>query len=198
MHWGCRRGSRSAYRERRGAPNGEGCVLDSNTRKVRAADARHPPVRRLRGTRIRRGGGAIAATSVATRGTERQDMGQCRHHDLDRFHRSSLALPTTEWTIDDPNWLANLRELERRSAGNEVAASSEQSFIPSAPDGFRGRVLTHTTPTGASYTLVSDGARFVVIKTTASLQSLKGRSVTVTLDGQGRAIVRPAPDRGLE
>jgi type IV secretory pathway VirD2 relaxase len=100
---------------------------------------------------------------------------------------------------DDPNRFAKLRELERRSVGKDLAASSRQAFVANTPDGFRGRVLeAHASPTGTAYTAVSDGPRFVLLKTNHSLRGLQGKSVTISRDRKGRLIVREAPDRGME
>src|SRR5580658_4636532 len=41
---------------------------------------------------------------------------------------------------DDPNRSAKLQEIARRQLGGEIAARSRQAFLPTAPDGFRGRV----------------------------------------------------------
>jgi hypothetical protein len=41
---------------------------------------------------------------------------------------------------DDPNRSAKRRERERRAVGGEIAARSRQTFLPTAPDVFRGRV----------------------------------------------------------
>jgi type IV secretory pathway VirD2 relaxase len=100
---------------------------------------------------------------------------------------------------DDPNRFAKLREVERRSLGKDLAASSRQAFVANTPDGFRGRVLeAHASPTGTSYTAVSDGQRFVLLKTNPSLRGLQSKSVTISRDGKGRLVAREAPDRGIE
>jgi Protein of unknown function (DUF3363) len=99
---------------------------------------------------------------------------------------------------DDPHRLEQLRELERRTVGREVAGRSGQQFVAVAPDGFRGRASAHATATGVSYTVVSDGPRFVVLETTTAMRGLEGKSVTVTRDPQGRTILRSGPDRSRE
>ena len=104
------------------------------------------------------------------------------------------ALRSVGITDDDPNRVPKLRELERRTVGKEVAARSGQSFEPELQDGFRGRVRAHTTGTGVSYTVVSDGSRFVVLETTAVMRALEGKSVGVTRDPHGRAVVRPGAE----
>jgi type IV secretory pathway VirD2 relaxase len=102
-------------------------------------------------------------------------------------------------TPDDPNRSAKLQELERRAIGMKMATRSGQAFVADAPDAFRG--LVHCQPGGpspTSYAVVSDGARFLVLRSTSALQSLQGQAVTVMRDANGRLVVRAAPDRGLE
>jgi len=100
---------------------------------------------------------------------------------------------------DDPTRLAKLRELERQSVAIDVAANARQIFISSSPTTFHGRVLSaHASSTGISYTVVSDGERFVLLKTTSSLRVLKGKMVTLSRDGRGRLVAREPPDRGLD
>jgi hypothetical protein len=114
------------------------------------------------------------------------------------IERRRDALRRIGMAPDDPNRFARLRELERRTVGKDLAASSGQSFVASAPDGFRGRVQAHATPTGAAYSVVSDGSRFVVLKTTVSLRDLQGKPVTIARGAKGRLVVRSATDRNLE
>ena len=108
------------------------------------------------------------------------------------------ALRSVDIANDDPNRVAKLRELERRPVGQEVAARCGQSFVAELEGGFRGRAHAHTAATGTSYTVVSDGARFVVLETTAAIRAFEGKAVTVSRDPVGRVIVRPGIDRGLE
>jgi hypothetical protein len=99
---------------------------------------------------------------------------------------------------DDPNRSAKLQEIERRRLGGEIAARSREAFLPTAPDDFRGRVqLGDAGSAGASYAVVSDGQRFVVLRTTPALQAAHGKTVTVTRDAKGRLLVRPDPDRDI-
>jgi type IV secretory pathway VirD2 relaxase len=99
---------------------------------------------------------------------------------------------------DDPNRSAALRELQRRAVGGQIAARSRQAFLPSAPDGFRGRVqLADAGPSGTAYAVVSDGQRFVVLRATVALRASHGKAVTFTRDAKGRLLVRPAPDKGI-
>ena len=99
---------------------------------------------------------------------------------------------------DDPNRSARLREVERRRLGGEFAGRSGQAFLASAPDAFRGRVgLGDAGISGASYAVVSDGQRFILLRATAALRAADGGTVAVTRDGKGRLLVRPDPDRGI-
>jgi type IV secretory pathway VirD2 relaxase len=99
---------------------------------------------------------------------------------------------------DDPNRSARLRELERRALGGELAAHSLQTFLPSAPDAFCGRVqLGDAGGPGAAYAVVSDGQHFIVLRATAALRAAHGTNVTITRDAKGRLLVRPAPDRDI-
>jgi hypothetical protein len=52
-------------------------------------------------------------------------------------------------------------------------------------------------PGGFSYAVISDGSRFGVMETTASLRALRGKSVVLARDSKGRLVVRPDLDRGL-
>ncbi len=100
---------------------------------------------------------------------------------------------------DDPNRLAKLRELEQLAVGREVAANLRQSFLPDAPRGFRGRVWdTCASPTGTSYAIVSDGERFVLLKSTPALRSLQGKQVVLSRDPNGRLVARGRDERGIE
>ncbi len=99
---------------------------------------------------------------------------------------------------DDPSRSAKLRELERRAVGGEMADRTRQAFLPTAPDGFRGCVqLGDAGAPGASYAVVSDGQRFILLRATAALRASHGKTVTVTHDVRGRLLVRPEPDKDL-
>jgi type IV secretory pathway VirD2 relaxase len=99
---------------------------------------------------------------------------------------------------DDPNRSAKLRELEQRDLGGQIAARSGQAFLPTAPDAFRGRVqLGDAGSPGASYAVVSDGQRFVLLRATAALRASHGKTVTFTRDAKGRLVVRPDPDKDI-
>ena len=97
---------------------------------------------------------------------------------------------------DDPNRVAKLREMQRRALGTQIAARSGLAFLPRIPEGFRGRVQPAGSPAlSGAYTLVSDGRRFVVLRTTPALRAFMGKTVAVTRGPKGRLVVRPAPDR---
>jgi len=99
---------------------------------------------------------------------------------------------------DDPNYLEKLREIERRQLGGEIAARSRQAFVPTAPDAFRGRVQVGDAGSpAASYAVVSDGQRFVVLRATPALRAAHGKTVTVARDAKGRLLVRPDPGKDI-
>ena len=99
---------------------------------------------------------------------------------------------------DDPNRWAKLREVERRAVGRDMAARSGKVFEPDTPNGFRGRIsIPAGEATGGSYAVVSDASRFVVVRATDSLRAAEGRTVTLTRDAAGRALVRIGPDRDI-
>jgi hypothetical protein len=94
--------------------------------------------------------------------------------------------------------LAKLQEFQRRAVGGEIAARSGETFLQSPPDGFRGRVqLRDVGPSGASYAVVSDGQRFVLLRATVALRGAEGKSVTVARDAKGRLVVRHAADQDI-
>ncbi len=99
---------------------------------------------------------------------------------------------------DDPDRVAKLRELERRALGAQIAARSGLTFLARVPEGFRGRILpAERAGPPDPYTVVSDGQRFVVLRTTPALRALQGQSLAVTRDAKGRLVVRPGPDHDL-
>jgi len=78
-----------------------------------------------------------------------------------------------------------------------MAANSGQTFVGRMPEHFRGRVQMRAAPGGSSYAIVSDGSRFGVFETTATLRAMQGKSVVVSRDSRGALVVRPDLDRGL-
>ena len=99
---------------------------------------------------------------------------------------------------DDPDRVAKLRALERRELGAEIAARSGLTFLARVPEGFQGRIqpAEGRGPPGA-YAVVSDGERFVVLRSTPALRALQGQSVAVARDAKGRLVVRPSPDHDI-
>jgi type IV secretory pathway VirD2 relaxase len=99
---------------------------------------------------------------------------------------------------DDPDRVPKLRELERRALGAEVAAHSGMTFLARVPEGFRGRIqpAARSGPAG-DYAVLSDGQRFVVLRSTPALRALQGKSVAVARDEKGRLVVRPGPDHDI-
>jgi hypothetical protein len=98
----------------------------------------------------------------------------------------------------DPNRGAKVRELERRRVGAEIAARARQTFLPTAPADFRGRVqVGKAGPYREAYAIVSDGERFVVLRATSALGAAESKTVTLTRDPKGRLIVRPSPEHDL-
>ncbi len=93
---------------------------------------------------------------------------------------------------DDPRRDAKLRELERQTVGEGMAARTGQQFLAKAPDRFRGRLLAG--PEGAPYAAVTDGARFVLVAVSREVRALAGQTIVVSRDAQGRLTIR-ASDR---
>jgi hypothetical protein len=109
----------------------------------------------------------------------------------------SETLRTLGVAPDAPNRLVALREIERRAVGEQRAANLGQTFVGRLPECFRGRVEMRAAPGGSSYAIVSDGSRFGVFETTATLRAMQGKSVVVSRDAKGRLVVRPDLDRGI-
>jgi len=113
------------------------------------------------------------------------------------LERRKTALRHVGIDPGDPERFAKLRELERKSVGKELAASSRQIFV-SVSEGFRGRVLDpYLSPGGATYTAVSDGERFVLVKTSPSLGALRGKTVALVPDKRGHLVAREIADRDI-
>jgi hypothetical protein len=96
--------------------------------------------------------------------------------------------------------VSKLRDLEHDCVVRQFATRSGQVHLPSIPDGFRGRLqmIDPQEPSGSpGFAVVSDGSRFVLVRAATSDRASVGRTVTVTRDGKGRAVVRPAEDKDL-
>jgi type IV secretory pathway VirD2 relaxase len=98
---------------------------------------------------------------------------------------------------EDPRRAQKLGELERRDVGRDVAARTGQTFVPSVPPEFTGRLDIASPNVPDAYAVVSDGRRFVVLRATSALRALRGKEVTVTRDARGRVLVGPALDRDI-
>jgi hypothetical protein len=101
---------------------------------------------------------------------------------------------------DDPDRSVKLRNLEHHCVARQFAARSGQVHLLSVPDGFRGRlqITDSLAPAEApGYAVVSDGSRFVVVRASTVERASDGRTVTVTRDGKGRAVVQRSRDKDV-
>jgi type IV secretory pathway VirD2 relaxase len=96
---------------------------------------------------------------------------------------------------DDTRRDIKLREIERVAVGEGMAVRTRQHFLAKTPDGFRGRL--QAGPEGAPYSVVSDGARFVLVPASSEHRALTGKALVISRDAQGRLTIR-APDRDWE
>ncbi len=112
-------------------------------------------------------------------------------------HDRRAALRQLGMPEDPSRRLSSLRELERHSVGQELAASSGRAFVPSAPDGMRGTVQIHMARTGTPYAIVSDGTRLAVVPATGALRGLEGKTARISGYPDGRTVVRASPDRDV-
>jgi hypothetical protein len=98
------------------------------------------------------------------------------------------ALDALGIRADDPHRLAKLRELEERAVGKGIERETGWTWVQPSPSGFRGRV--HPISQGdVPYLAVSDGQRFVLVPATREARACVGRSVDVSRDASGRAVV---------
>jgi hypothetical protein len=93
---------------------------------------------------------------------------------------------------DDPRRDAKLRQIEREAVGVGMAARTRQEFLAKTPNRFRGWL--QAGPEGASYAVVTDGARFVLVPESRAVRALDGKAVVVSRDAQGRLTIG-APER---
>lgn len=98
---------------------------------------------------------------------------------------------------DDPQRAAKLRALELRAIGQKIAAETGQRFVEVPPPGFRGRVQLPETAS-STYAVVSDGSRFVVVRSSSTVRASEGMTVTLARDPKGRVTMRKAPDKDRE
>jgi type IV secretory pathway VirD2 relaxase len=104
------------------------------------------------------------------------------------LERRQRALDALGIRADEPHRLAKLRELEERAVGEGIERETGWTWVQPSPSGFRGRV--HPIPQGhVPYLAVSDGQRFVLVHATREARACVGRSVNVSRDASGRAVV---------
>ncbi|HXX69874.1 MAG TPA: DUF3363 domain-containing protein [Polyangiaceae bacterium] len=89
---------------------------------------------------------------------------------------------------DGPARAAAREDLARRAIGEQLARQTRETFLPTVPDGFRGRVSSE--PSAAPYLTVSDGTRFVLVPVTPEAHdlALRGSTVHVVRDANGRVV----------
>jgi hypothetical protein len=81
-------------------------------------------------------------------------------------------------------------ELALRAAGEKIARQTGMTFLEAVPERFTGRV--REGPAGSAYCTVSSGTRFVLVPATPEALALRGRTVDVARDAQGRFVgLRP-------
>jgi hypothetical protein len=77
-----------------------------------------------------------------------------------------------------------------------IAERTGQRFLEVPPLEFRGRVQVLGRDGGAQpYAVVSDGARFVVVRAAPEVYGSRGKNVRLSRDEKGKLVVRSAPDR---
>jgi hypothetical protein len=109
------------------------------------------------------------------------------------LERRRLLLRDLGIAPDDPQRGAKIADLERRAVGKEVARQSGQACLDAAPPGFRGWL--RQGPGASAYLVVSDGARFVLVRGSREAHSRVGKVVEVVRDAAGRPTI--ADDRAL-
>ncbi len=84
----------------------------------------------------------------------------------------------------------NRVELALRAAGEKIARQTGMTFFEALPERFTSRV--REGPAGSAYCAVSGGTRFVLVPATPEVLELRGRTVDVARDAQGRFVgLRP-------
>jgi hypothetical protein len=84
----------------------------------------------------------------------------------------------------------NRMDLALRAAGEKTARQTGMTFLEAVPERFTGRV--REGPAGSAYCTVSSGTRFVLVPATPEALALRGRTVDVARDAQGRFVgLRP-------
>jgi hypothetical protein len=116
----------------------------------------------------------------------------------DLFNARREALRRMGVDPDDMRREEKLRELERRAVATQIATRTGQVLVASVGSGFRGRVaIADTHAPGSGYVVVSDGARFALLRATSPLRAAVGSLMTISRDGQGRLMVRAAPGKDV-
>jgi hypothetical protein len=85
--------------------------------------------------------------------------------------------------------------LALRAAGEKIARQTGMTFLDAIPERFNGRV--REGPAGSPYCAVSSGAHFVLVRATPEVLALRGRTVDVARDAQGRFVGLRPRDRDL-
>jgi hypothetical protein len=79
-----------------------------------------------------------------------------------------------------------------------MTSSISVTFLARVPEGFRGRIQpAERAGPPSAYAVVSDGERFVVLRSTPALRALQGQFVAVARDAKGRLVVGPAPQKDI-
>jgi hypothetical protein len=89
----------------------------------------------------------------------------------------------------------NRVELALRAAGEKIARQTGMTFLEAVPERFTGRV--GEGPAGSAYCAVSSGAHFVLVPATPEVLALRGRTVDVARDAQGRFVGLRPRDRDI-
>ncbi|MGH7440111.1 MAG: DUF3363 domain-containing protein, partial [Polyangiaceae bacterium] len=103
------------------------------------------------------------------------------------LERRQQALDALGIRADDPQRPTKLRELEEGAVGRGIQRETGWTRVEPIPSGFRGRV--HPPQGDAPYLAVSDGQRFVLVPATREARACVGRTVGVSRDASGRAVV---------
>jgi type IV secretory pathway VirD2 relaxase len=91
---------------------------------------------------------------------------------------------------DDPERVAKLRDLERRTVGEQAARHVGEAFLEQIPHRFRGRVLGALRDGMSSYMAISNGRSFDLVEATPEARALAGRDVELQCAADGRVVLR--------
>jgi type IV secretory pathway VirD2 relaxase len=84
-------------------------------------------------------------------------------------------------------------ETARRELGEALARTTQGTFLPQIPDGFRG--IVREGPSGGSHLVISDGIRFVLVPDSAEARVLLDKCVEVARDRNGLFLSLRPDDR---